>query len=179
MFRLTASTEPRWLELPHGVRIRVRPLSGVFLVTARNAGEIALQEEAKQAGEAARAGAPLDPRDLNVLNTDFVAARLEWAKAEHLGRHGILAWEGVVDEAGAPVPYTHDNAVAIATDPSLMRPFLEAYFATLTPAFFEGEGSGRSSDTATEEAPATAEAAPAETIPEPEPQSAAETAQPE
>lgn len=87
MLRLSLSTEPRWIGLAGGARVRVRPLSSAMMLAARN-----------------------DPRVQDLVQDeerpDEDAVALTVAKI--LAGLVIEAWEGVGDETGAPVPVTQD-----------------------------------------------------------------------
>ena len=82
MLRLDLTTEPRWLDLGHGVRIRVAPLTTALMVAARS-------DSAVEA--------------LTATATDEERA-LVFAKA--IARRAVSDWEGVGDADGNPVPVT-------------------------------------------------------------------------
>ena len=82
MLRLDLTAEPRWLDLGHGVRLRVAPLTTALMVAARS--DPALEALPSTASDEARA--------------------LTFAKA--IARIAVSDWEGVGDADGNPVPVT-------------------------------------------------------------------------
>ncbi len=89
MIRLDLSREPRWLELGHGVRLRLAPLTTALMVAARS----------DPATEALPEDAPDEVRAL--------------AFAKAIAGRAILDWEGVGDAAGEPVAPTTDTIGAL------------------------------------------------------------------
>jgi hypothetical protein len=82
MLRLDLTVEPRWLDLAHGVRLRVAPLTTAVMVAARS--DPALEALPENASDEERA--------------------LVFAKA--IARIAVCDWEGVGDADGTPVPVT-------------------------------------------------------------------------
>jgi len=76
MLKLDLSNEPVWLDLGHGVRVQLRPLTTALMVAARN--DPAVQNLREDAGDEESA--------------------LAFAKA--LARRAVIAWEGVGDADG-------------------------------------------------------------------------------
>jgi len=89
MLTLDLPTEPYWLDLPRGVRVEIRPVTTAVMAAA-------------QAGSARRLGAlraateDLDPDMARGLAFAFLV--------KALARHAVVAWEGVGDTAGKPLP---------------------------------------------------------------------------
>jgi len=105
MLKLNLSNEPAWLDLGHGVRVRLLPLTTALMVAARNDQTIAeLPEDA----------------------TDEQSA-LVFAKA--LGRLAITDWEGVGDEDGTPVDVSPDGIDALLDVWPLFEAFQTEYVA--------------------------------------------------
>lgn len=77
-----AVRDPFWLDLLPGVRLQTRPVSVGAMLLARAAAGEALKEAGEKEDGTVRAGE---------------------AFTRALGRAGIVAWDGVGDEAGAPV----------------------------------------------------------------------------
>ena len=102
MLRLDLTTEPRWLDLGHGVRIRVAPLTTALMVAARS-------DSAVEA--------------LTATATDEERA-LVFAKA--IARRAVSDWEGVGDADGNPVPVTLAGIDALLE----VWPIFEAFQAT-------------------------------------------------
>jgi hypothetical protein len=124
MLTLDLSCEPIWLALPHGVRLRVRPVDRVV----RAAAEGAALARAKQA--LAEAGAPEDSPAFKTLYL-LLLTRL-------LARHAVLAWEGVGDRDGAPLALTPEAVDALLDRDDMLLAFWER--AVNRPEPVEAEG---------------------------------------
>ncbi|MCF6317404.1 MAG: hypothetical protein L3J30_14270 [Marinosulfonomonas sp.] len=105
MLKLNLSNEPAWLDLGHGVRVRLLPLTTALMVAARNDQTIA---------------------DLPEDATDEQSA-LVFAKA--LGRLAITGWEGVGDEDGKPVDVSPEGIDALLDIWPLFEAFQTEYIA--------------------------------------------------
>ena len=103
MLRLDLTAEPRWLDLGHGVRLRVAPLSTALMVAARN--DAALEALPANASDEARA--------------------LAFAKA--IARIAVTDWEGVGDADGTPVPVTPEGIDALLEVWPLFEAFQAVY----------------------------------------------------
>ena len=102
MLKLDLTAEPRWLDLGHGVRLRVAPLTTALMVAARS--DPALEALPLTASDEARA--------------------LTFAKA--IARIAVSSWEGVGDADGIPVPVTPEGIDALLE----VWPIFEAFQAT-------------------------------------------------
>ena len=80
MLKLDLSNEPTWLDLGHGVRVKLRPLTTALMVAARN-----------------------DPA-VQALGDDASDEESALAFAKALARVAILDWEGVGDADSNPIP---------------------------------------------------------------------------
>ena len=89
MLRLNLSTEPRWLDLGHGVRLLVEPLTTAIMLAARSDPTIV--------------AAAVDA-DGSASNDDL--ARIV---AKAVARIVVKNWEGVGDEDGKPLPLTPEG----------------------------------------------------------------------
>jgi hypothetical protein len=105
MLRLGLPREPYWLDLPGGVRLRVRPLTTSVMAAAQARAQQAVVELAEQV----QAALPLHGLpDLEDKAERAGLAQLLLVKA--LARHAILAWEGVLAAEGeAPAPVTPET----------------------------------------------------------------------
>ena len=99
MIRINLSPEPQWLDLGHGVRLQLLPLSTALMVATRS--DIAVQDLAADASNDTRAAV-------------FAAA---------LARRAIVDWEGVGDEDGNALPATPDGIDALLS----LWPIFEAF----------------------------------------------------
>jgi hypothetical protein len=102
MLRLDLTAEPRWLDLGHGVRLRVAPLTTALMVAARSDAAV----EAMPATSSDEEGA------------------LVFAKA--IARRAVTEWEGVGDADGNPVPVTPEGIDALLE----VWPIFDAFQAT-------------------------------------------------
>ncbi len=105
MLKLNLSNEPTWLDLGHGVRIQLLPLTTALMVAARN-----------------------DPVIANLgEDTSDEESALVFAKA--LGRIAIVDWEGVGDESGDPVAVSPEGVDALLDVWPLFEAFQTDYVA--------------------------------------------------
>jgi hypothetical protein len=126
MLRISFRTEPFWLDLPHGVRLQLRP-PGTAVILAAGA-ELAAARASGHAGDEGRGDRPgpnsesgpssitpdatprpamaddlaRDPAADLAPNSSADTGRLAFTCA--VARAAILAWEGVADATGAPLP---------------------------------------------------------------------------
>ena len=99
MIRLDLNNEPAWLDLGHGVRLHLQPLTTAMMVASRNDPTVAA---------------------LNEGATDEESA-LVFAKA--LARNATLDWDGVGDAGGNVMPVS-DEAIDALLD---VWPLFEAF----------------------------------------------------
>ena len=105
MIRLDLSNEPAWLDLGHGVRLHLNPLTTAMMVASRNDPAVAaLSEDA----------------------TDEESA-LVFAKA--LARNATLDWEGVGDSDGNVIQITPEGISALLDVWPLFEAFQTKYVA--------------------------------------------------
>jgi hypothetical protein len=89
MIRLDLSTEPKWLDLGSGLRLRVLPVTTATMVAARN-----------------------DPT-VESLPKDASQEQMAVVMAKAVARRVVADWEGVGDESGKPVPVTPEGIDAL------------------------------------------------------------------
>ncbi len=99
MIRINLSPEPQWLDLGHGVRLQLLPLTTALMVATRS--DIAVQNLAADASNDNRAAV-------------FAAA---------LARCAVVDWEGVGDEDGNVLPATPEGIDALLS----LWPIFEAF----------------------------------------------------
>ncbi len=105
MLRLNLSAEPRWIDLGHGVRVLVDPLTS-GLVAAANAHPLVIG---------------LGPEThIDVRWQAFVKA---------VGRICIKDWEGVGDDAGTPIPVSDAAVDALLDLYQISRAFSAAFIS--------------------------------------------------
>ena len=99
MIRLELSPEPQWLDLGHGVRLLLLPLTTALMVATRS--DIAVQDLAADASNDSRAAV-------------FAAA---------LARRAVVDWDGVGDADGAVIDVTPEGIDALLS----LWPIFEAF----------------------------------------------------
>jgi hypothetical protein len=109
MLRLNLSTEPRWLDLGHGVRRLVDPLTTSIMLAARSDPRIV-----------AAAG---DPE--GVASNDDLARIV----AKSLARIVVRDWEDVGNGDGKPLPITHEGIDALLELWPIFEAFQTRYIA--------------------------------------------------
>lgn len=143
----------RWLDLPHGVKVEVEPLTTARATAARN-------EALKRAGaaraevEAAeKAGQPIDSLGFNAASSAALAGLTMEYEIEALARFGIVRWEGINGDDGHPLPVTPAACEAFAQHDELGVAFWAAYTRPAREVAAEGEGSGTSAASAGQPVP--------------------------
>jgi hypothetical protein len=109
MLRLNLSNEPRWLDLGHGVRLLVEPLTTAIMLAARSDPAIV----------AAGADAEGD-----ASNDDL--ARIV---AKAVARIVVKDWDGVGNEDGEPLPLTPEGIDALLELWPIFEAFQTKYIA--------------------------------------------------
>ena len=99
MIRLQLSPDPQWLDLGHGVRLQLLPLTTALMVATRS--DPAVQDLDAEASNDTRAAI-------------FAAA---------LARRAVVDWEGVGDESGAVVAVSPEGIDALLS----LWPIFEAF----------------------------------------------------
>ena len=99
MIRIQLSPEPQWLDLGHGVRLQLLPLTTALMVATRS--DPAVQSLEADASNDSRAAV-------------FAAA---------LARRAVVDWEGVGDENGNALEITPDGIDALLS----LWPIFEAF----------------------------------------------------
>lgn len=103
MLRLDLAREPRWLDLGHGVRLRVRPLTTALMAAARS-----------------------DP-SVTALPEDAGNETIAVVMAKALAKLTVEDWEGVGDEAGEPLQLTPEGLDALLDVVPLFEAFQLRY----------------------------------------------------
>ena len=109
MLRLNLSNEPRWLDLGHGVRLLVEPLTTAIMLAARSDPTII--------AAAADSGGGASNDDL---------ARIV---AKAVARIVVRDWEGVGDEDGKLLPLTPEGIDALLELWPIFEAFQTKYIA--------------------------------------------------
>ena len=112
MLRLNLSNEPQWLDLGHGVRLLVEPLTTAVMLAARSDPAILA---ATQVAEGDRAAS----------NNDDLARIV----AKAVARIVVKDWEGVGDAEGNLLPVTPDGIDALLEIWPIFETFQTKYIA--------------------------------------------------
>lgn len=86
MIRLDLKREPYWLDLAHGVRLHVRPITTAFVMAAR----VQAMKDAEED-----------------------AATRSAALLKNLAQQAVIYWEGVGDADGNPAPVSPEAIAAL------------------------------------------------------------------
>ena len=113
MLKLNLCNEPYWLDLGHGVRLFVEPLSTAIMLAAR-----------RDPAVRALAGAPAQDGE-DAAQDEAVAVVV----AKAVARLVVKDWEGVGDEAGAPIPLTPEGLDALLDIWPIFEAFQTRYVA--------------------------------------------------
>jgi len=105
MIRLDLSREPGWLDLGHGVRLHVLPLTTALMVASRSDAQVEVLPESATDEERA----------------------VVFAKA--IARRAVTEWEGVGDTQGNPVPVSPEGIDALLDVWPIFEAFQLAYVA--------------------------------------------------
>lgn len=140
MIRLAQPSEPYWLDLGAGCRLKVRPPTTALMETARGATRRKLEDLRGAAAEVAGAGASVtgmpDLADPDVFAGEF-SARL----AETMARFAVVEWEGFLLADGTPAPLTADNLQMAMKIDAVGRTFVGLYLSSLDDLAAEGNAS--------------------------------------
>ena len=124
MLTLNIPTEPRWLDLPQGVRLLSRPITTAVMQAAQSAAARRL--------EAAREAGPLD---------------LDWERGlaflylvQGLARHTVLDWQGVGDATGAPLALSPEGLDRLMEHDAIASAFWMRATAPVQALVAEGNG---------------------------------------
>ena len=154
MIRLKVETEARWLELnvvtgrdakgkdvTNLVRVQVQPRTSVMDGAAAAQAARRIRAELEEADASGAAGMPLDPDGFNAKNTDVLNAKFNQYQLEALAQFGIIAWEGIADDSGQPLPVNAATTLAFASVPAIATAFSNAYSGSAALVDAEGNGS--------------------------------------
>lgn len=145
MIRLAFERAPHWLDLPHGVRVEVEPLTTAIAAAARNDALRRVAIQIDEARAADKAGQGADPLAFNAGNMTAAEGMATQYEIEALARFGIRSWEGVAGPDGLALPVTPAAVEAFARHPDIGPAFREAYRRSVEALAAEGEGFAPSS----------------------------------
>ena len=117
MLRLNLTSEAEWLDLGHGVRLLVLPLTTAIMMAAR--------KDAQAQFPLPEVADPANPDALTDLDTDSIGL----AMAKSVARIVVTDWEGVGDAEGNPVPVTPEGIDALLDIWPIFEAFQTVYVA--------------------------------------------------
>ncbi len=155
MFSLALPTTTTWLDLPHGVRVLVRPLDSTVHAAALAKVTREIRAMEAQRAELLETGLPVDHLP-DLADDDLRRGIVAILLARGLARYGIAGWEGIEQ------PYSPDMAEQLMRHADMANAFLAAYQAPIAALATEGNGSAPAPNgTSTGAQPTAADAAPA------------------
>ena len=164
MIHLSLPKELYWLDLPLGVRVKVRPASTATAGAARAQAARRVEALRKDIADRKAAGVPLDGLpDLD--DPDVVAGYSQLLVAQCYARAAIVEWEGVLEAASdTPAPATPEKIDDLMRMDVIAQAFLGRYLDPLNQVAAEGNASrpapNGTSAAAPDTAPSAAEATP-------------------
>jgi hypothetical protein len=167
MFTLAIPTEPRWVDLPKGVRVQIKPLDVLVMTSARNAARREIKAMRQERAERIDVGAPTDDLpDLDDLVTYEVMVNMAFARG--LARYAITDFDGVGNAAGTEaLPFSPTSAEALVLHPDMMEEFLLACMGPEAALATEGNVSATEPAGSTDPVATIATTAPASATPAP------------
>ncbi len=137
MIRLNLQKENYWLELPHGVRVFVCPLSTAVYEAARAKASRSVQAISADHAEISAVGGRVDGLP-DLTDEDARVGVSQLVFAQSLARAAIIEWEGVGDENGQPIPVQPESVDELMMLHSMAESFLVQYLATHNAVISEG-----------------------------------------
>lgn len=125
MLTLELATAPRWIELPEGARVFVKPLDRITRAAAEGA---ALAQARALLGEAA-------DRDRTAFNGVYVLLLVRV-----LARRIVTEWDGVGDVNGEPLALSEPALDALMERDDMLTAFWDAVIGRPDPVSAEGNG---------------------------------------
>lgn len=164
MIRLQLPSEPAWIDLPHGVRVRCRPLDTDTHTVAAHVAHLEATRDL-EAAQQRRACGMAEASDAKLLDSRCVRGRSYYLTAVGLGIACIIEWAGraVEDPAtDAPAELSDANIKALMRIPEIANAFLQQIEAPIVRLHAEGNACAPSPDGSSGEGASTVEpAAPA------------------
>ncbi|TAN53767.1 MAG: hypothetical protein EPN26_06660 [Rhodospirillales bacterium] len=137
MIRLSLPKEPYWLDLPHGVRVFVRPLTTAVYEAARSRGWRMARAIAAEHADLKAAGADITGLP-DLSDEDALAGLSQMLFAQGLARSAITKWEGVLDADDRPAEITDSAIAELMQLPRMAESFVVQYTETHEAVIAEG-----------------------------------------
>ncbi|MFQ6552953.1 hypothetical protein AAD018_011510 [Aestuariibius insulae] len=135
MLTLDLKQTPYWLDLPHGVRLKLRPLGTSILSEV-----FAELRDDEAADEPAEDGAD----DVSEDTSASAPPSKDLARARLIATRTVLEWEGVGDATGKPIPVTDEGLAALLEVYAIYATFQQDYILPAFRVADEGNGSAPS-----------------------------------
>jgi hypothetical protein len=137
MIRLNLPREPHWLDLPHGVRLKVRPLTTAIYEAARARMGRIIRELLETVKDNAGLGLRLEGIP-DLTDKDALSGYSQYMFSVALAQAAIMEWQGVADAEGAPLAMIPENVARLMDVPALAESFVDRYTAPLAAMVTEG-----------------------------------------
>ncbi|MDF1734929.1 MAG: hypothetical protein P1U37_06560 [Minwuia sp.] len=154
MIRLGMSSDPYWIDLVDGVRVRVRPCDTAVYQAAKLAGINAVRDAQQALAGVRDAGGTV--MGLSLDDAAEIAGVSQFGLVKALARLAILEWEGVGDDDGNVLPVTAANVEGLMRYHDIADIFVSKYTAPYADRVREGNGSGPSPNGTSATGPNTA-----------------------
>ena len=119
-------SSPRWIELTHGVRVKVRPLSTALYEQARKRGLHEARRLIEEQAEVRAAGGMIENLP-DLADDDAIESLALLIYAQSLAISAIIEWKGVQAKDGRPVLVTSQNVNDLMMIHRMADSFLEQY----------------------------------------------------
>lgn len=156
MIKLGMPKEPYWIDLAHGVRVRVRPLTTAMYEAARAKALRRVREIVDERRAIEEAGGRVEGLP-DLADPDQAAGFSQFVFAQGLAQAAVFEWEGVLAADGsAPAAVADDTVAELMMVHRLAEEFVVRYTATHERLILEGKGSGPSPSGTSATGPRTA-----------------------
>jgi hypothetical protein len=158
MIRLNLPKESYWIDLPYGVRVKVRPLTTAVYEGARFDSQRRLRTIQHEMTEARSAGAEISGLP-DFSDDSALLGFSQFLFVQSLAKTAIEEWEGVLEENGNPAAADAERIDELMRIHSMAEEFLIRYTSAHARLIAEGEFFAAAASGISAEAPATANSA--------------------
>lgn len=130
MIRLSLPKDPYWLDLPHGVRLYVRPMTTAIYEAAHAKGARLANDLVREHVEITLAGGAVEGLP-DLEDKDAVQGLSQFLFARTLAEAAIIRWENVADENGDPVKVSEKSVSELMRFHRIADAFIRDYPAKL------------------------------------------------
>ena len=141
MIRLNLPKDPYWLDLGHGVRVKVRAPSTAIAGAARAQAARRIEQLRKDIAERRATGVPLEGLP-DLEDEDVRAGYAQLLVAQCYARRAIIEWEGVLAADGAGPALVSDETVDdLMRIDAIAQAFVGKYLEPMEQVAAEGNAS--------------------------------------